>query len=59
MSPLADTANDVEISAYATVAEIAATVEASAEPHRVIDTDGQAIGLITRQAVINVLVGRR
>ncbi|MDU8944243.1 quaternary amine ABC transporter ATP-binding protein [Ovoidimarina sediminis] len=42
----------------AVIETIADRVEASAEPHRVM-RDGEPIGQITRQAVIDVLVGRR
>lgn len=59
VSPLVETANETAISADATVAEIAAQVEAASAPHPVVDSDGQTIGVITREAVIDVLVGRR
>ncbi|MCB2009228.1 MAG: betaine/proline/choline family ABC transporter ATP-binding protein [Geminicoccaceae bacterium] len=57
--PLVETGSGTEIAAEATVAEIAATVESSNEPLRVVDTDGKPLGVITRDAVLDVLLGRR
>ncbi len=40
------------------VADIAARVEAADRPYAVVDDSGEVVGRITRQAVIDVLVGR-
>ncbi len=43
----------------ARVEEVAARIEASALPHAVADEAGRIIGHVDRQAVIDVLIGRR
>ena len=40
------------------VADVAAQVEASAQPYLVVDDNGQRLGQLSRQRVIDVLVGR-
>lgn len=57
MMPLNDGPFAGDVSADATIEDIAAAVEAADHPHRII-ADGQPIGILSRQAVIDVLVGR-
>lgn len=47
-----------EVPADSRVADIAAEVEAADKPFAVVDGTGKVVGQITRQAVIDVLVGR-
>jgi len=46
------------ISAHAKIAEVAALVVEADGPLKVVDADGQAIGAIDAQSVINVLIGK-
>lgn len=46
-----------EVAASAKVADIAAQVEAAEKPHAVV-SDGNVVGQITRQTVVDLLVGR-
>jgi len=46
------------ISVHAKIAEIAALVVEADGPLKVIDTDGQEVGAIDAQSVINVLIGK-
>ncbi len=55
-SPGGDYAGEVD--AVAKIADIAAQVEAADKPFAVVNGEGEIIGQITRQAVIDVLVGR-
>ncbi len=57
MAPLSDGPFAGDVPADATIEDIAAAVEAADRPHRII-ADGQPIGVLPRQAVIDVLVGR-
>lgn len=57
MSPLDDGPFAGDIPAEATIEEIASAVEAADKPHRVI-AEGEPVGVLARQAVIDVLVGR-
>jgi len=47
-----------EVAAGDKVADIAARVEAADKPYAVVNGSGEVVGHITRQAVIDVLVGR-
>ena len=47
-----------EVSAAARIEDIADRVEASEQPHAVVDEDGAVVGGIGRKAVVDVLVGR-
>ena len=57
MAPLNDGPFAGDVPAEAAIEEIAAAIEAADLPHRVI-ADGEPIGILPRQAVIDVLVGR-
>ena len=57
MGPLGDGPYAGDIPADATIEDVAAAVESTRIPHRVI-ADGEPVGLLSRQAVIDVLVGR-
>jgi glycine betaine/proline transport system ATP-binding protein len=57
MAPLGDGPFAGDVPADAAIEEIAAAVEAADAPYRVI-ADGEPIGVLPRQAVIDVLVGR-
>ncbi|MGH1482026.1 MAG: quaternary amine ABC transporter ATP-binding protein [Geminicoccales bacterium] len=57
MSPLGDGPFAGDVPAEATIEEIASAVEAADKPHRVI-AEGEPVGVLARQAVIDVLVGR-
>ena len=46
------------VSAAARIEDVADRVEASDQPHAVIDEDGAVVGSIGRKAVVDVLVGR-
>ena len=56
-APVGETAG--ELQAHLRVEAVADRIEASALPHAVVDEDGTAIGSIGRQAVIDVLIGRK
>ncbi|MFC4667735.1 glycine betaine/L-proline ABC transporter ATP-binding protein [Seohaeicola nanhaiensis] len=58
MDPLGGDSFAGEVPHDARIEDIADRVEASALPHRVM-REGEPVGQITRQAVIDVLVGRR
>jgi len=57
MSPLGDGPFAGDVPAEATIEEIASAIEAADNPHRVI-AEGEPVGVLARQAVIDVLVGR-
>ncbi len=57
MEPLQDTNHDGEVAHDAIIEEIAERVESASQPFKVM-RDGQAIGQVSRQAVIDILVGR-
>ena len=58
MQPLASESCVDSIPANARIAEVAARIEASEKPFKVLDADQQAIGQVDRNDVIAVLVGR-
>ncbi len=47
-----------QLQAHSSVAEVAERVEAAGSPFAVVDRDGNVIGQIDRQAVVDILVGR-
>ncbi len=57
MTPLSDGPFAGDVPADATIEEIASAVEAADQPYRIM-ADGEPIGILPRQAVIDVLVGR-
>ena len=58
MAPPSDTEVAGEVLAGAKIADVADEVEAADKPYAVVDGEGRRIGLLTREAVVDVLVGR-